>query len=140
MADQDGDVFWDAVEGPDAMDDRDGVPMESDDLRHIIPRKRSRSPSEVPTNGPVTMPIDSEASRYTRQPKRQRRTKDIPDYNALPDQNVLMQIGRSNPLNRRTLKKDAKRARKSHRIKNQLQSSPGKMEIDDEGLQFTFMA
>jgi len=55
LADEDGDIFWDAVEDP--MDE-DGyvivlrmggrmlitlnsIPMESDDLKHIIPRKRS---------------------------------------------------------------------------------------------------
>uniref|UniRef100_A0A8H7XRC6 CP-type G domain-containing protein n=1 Tax=Psilocybe cubensis TaxID=181762 RepID=A0A8H7XRC6_PSICU len=109
--DDENEVFWDAVETPEAMDDT--VPMESDDLRHIVPRKRSRSPSEAAQNsrGP------SDLAHYNRQPKRQRKSKEIPAYDAQPDKNVLEQMGRSNPLNRKTLKRDAKRARKAHRVR-----------------------
>ncbi|KDR73039.1 hypothetical protein GALMADRAFT_252454 [Galerina marginata CBS 339.88] len=145
VADEDGDIFWDAVQTPEAMD-QDSVPMESDDLRHIIPRKRSRSPSEVPQNfqHPPSVSddpnaMDSEPNRYTRQPKRQRKSKDVPAYDAPPDKHVLDQMSRSNPLNRKGLKKEAKRARKAHRVRAE-PSSGGGMEIDDDGLQFTFMA
>lgn len=163
LADEDGDIFWDAVEDP--MDE-DGyarssygwmsfhayyplnsIPMESDDLKHIIPRKRSRSPSETSTNPfPNPTSINSMAvvdntdlSRYHRQPKRARKSKDIPAYDAPPDSHVLHQMGKSNPLGRKTLKRDAKRARKAHRIRTTNAGGSG-MEVDDEGLQFTFMA
>jgi nuclear GTP-binding protein len=46
-------------------------------------------------------------------------------------------MDRSNPLSRKTLKREAKRARKAHRIKA---AGPGGMEVDNAGLQFTFMA
>ncbi|KAF8151643.1 hypothetical protein B0H34DRAFT_728416 [Crassisporium funariophilum] len=142
IADEDGDVFWDAVEGSEPMDE-DGIQMESDDLKPVIPRKRSRSPSEVPllNNLSSVGGAGEAASQYTRQPKRQRKSKDVPSYDALPDAHVLQRMDRSNPLSRKALKKDAKRARKAHRVK--VQASPGGgggMEVDDEGLQFTFMA
>ena len=160
MADEDGDIFWDAPEIPDAMDEDLCVfsflyfpcsdtpacwiraPMESDDLRPVVPRKRSHSPSElsVAPAGPNDMVADGDLSRYMRQPKRQRKSKDIPDYNAPPDQHVLEQMGKSNPLNRRSLKKEAKRVRKAHRVRTVQGGAGGTMEIDDEGLQFSFMA
>lgn len=128
--------------------------MESDDLRHIVPRKRSRSPSEAPldvssatiTPGPVGPPnqMNLQADVPTwqaRQPKRQRRNKDVPDYDAAPDRDVLQQMGKSNPLSRKALKKDAKRARKAHRALAQAVEGAGGggMEIDD-GLEFTFIS
>jgi len=144
VADEDGDIFWDAVE--DLMDE-DGIPMESDDLKHIIPRKRSRSPSQAPANpfpnSPSNMAVvdNTDLSRYTRQPKRARKSKVIPAYDAPPDSHVLQQMGKSNPLGRKALKKDAKQARKAHRTRTQnAGGSGGRMEVDDEGLQFTFMA
>lgn len=126
--------------------------MESDDLRHIVPRKRSRSPSEAPQpaqnthggrGGPATGPeMQSDLAHYNRQPKRQRKSKDIPAYDAQPDKNVLQQMERSNPLNRKALKRDAKKARKAHRLRADPAGGGGGggMEIDDEGLSFTFMA
>lgn len=163
LADEDGDIFWDAVEDPmdedgyvialhmneDAYYSLNSIPMESDDLKHIIPRKRSRSPSETSTTPyPNPTPINDMAvvdntdlSRYHRQPKRARKSKDIPAYDAPPDTHVLHQMGQSNPLGRKTLKKDAKRARKAHRIRTTNAGGSGAgMEVDDEGLQFTFMA
>ena len=109
--------------------------MISDDLAHHIPRKRSRSPSTVATDGSLTQNPDPSS---VRQAKRQRRSKDIPSYDAPPDHNVLQQMARSNPLNRRSLKREAKRAKKAHRV-NTAGAGRG-MEIDDEGLQSTFMA
>ncbi|TFK38498.1 P-loop containing nucleoside triphosphate hydrolase protein [Crucibulum laeve] len=137
-ADEDGDVFWDAQEG-EAMDE-DGMHMESDDLTPHIPLKRARSPSVVPTIDPNQMNMGqaSERAQYVRQPKRQRKSKDIPSYDAPPEDNVLRRMERSNPLSRKSLKKDAKRARKAHRVKTA--AVGGGMEVDDEGLQFTFMA
>jgi len=145
--DEDGDVFWDAVESPEmVIDSEDGVPMESDDLKHVIPRKRSRSPSEAPPPSASTstsiMPADMEAaSRHSRQPKRQRKSKEVPSYEAPPDQHVLDRMGKSNPLGRKALKRDAKKARKAGRVRGQHTPGATGMEVDEEsGLQFTFMA
>lgn len=119
--------------------------MESDDLKPVIPRKRSRSPSEVltPTPGP-----NSNEQKLTRQLKRQRKSKDIPAYDAAPDEHILQRMDRSNPLSRKVLKREAKKARKAgmQRMKGDT-SACGKatgMDVDDQGqfqgLQFTFMA
>ncbi|KAF8197009.1 P-loop containing nucleoside triphosphate hydrolase protein [Pholiota molesta] len=135
MADEDGDVFWDAVEGPGEMDE-DGIPMESDDLKHVVPRKRSRSPS--------LMPDDTNGTSNLRTYLRYYHTLDIPSYDVAPDHHILAQMGKSNPLSRKALKKDAKKARKAHRALTQAHthtaSGGGGMEVDDDGLQFTFMA
>ena len=109
--------------------------MISDDLAPHIPRKRSRSPSTAATDGLLNQNPDPSSVRQT---KRQRKSKDIPSYDAPPDHNILQQMARSNPLSRRVLKREAKRARKTHRVNT---ASAGRgMEIDDEGLQSTFMA
>jgi nuclear GTP-binding protein len=110
-------------------------------------RKRSRSPSPAPANEispenamtslPATPPS------YARQPKRQRKSKDVPAYDALPEAHVLKGMGRSNPLNRRVLKREAKRARRAGRVRGKTGGEGeggGGMEIDDEGLGFTFIA
>ncbi|KJA18946.1 hypothetical protein HYPSUDRAFT_56903 [Hypholoma sublateritium FD-334 SS-4] len=145
-ADEDGDIFWDAVEGTEPMDE-DGIAMESDDLVHVVPRKRSRSPSLVPpvpdiSSERVAMPFN-QADALTwqsRQPKRQRKNKDIPAYDAPPDRHILQQMGKSNPLSRKALKKDAKRARKAHRTDAGTTPSGGGMDVDGESLEFSFMA
>ena len=121
------------------------IQMESDDLKPIIPRKRSRSPSEAltPTPGP-----NSNEQKLTRQLKRPRKSKDIPAYDAAPDEHILQRMDRSNPLSRKILKREAKKARKAgmQRMKGDT-SAFGKargMDVDDrgqfQGLQFTFMA
>lgn len=141
MVDEEGDMFWDAVEDPEGFHGQmdgveDGIPMESDDLKLIIPRKRSRSPSEVSARVTTTLTAEeASASRYTRQPKSQRRSKEVPAYDASPEEHISQLMARNNPLNRRVLKKEAKRARKAHRAK-----AGTSMEVDDGGLQFTFMA
>ena len=146
MVDEDGDVFWDAIEGgpediANQMDDvKDGVPMESDDLKHIIPRKRSRSPSEASNVIRAGAMTTEPETRYLRQPKRQRKSKDVPAYDAPLDEHVLRQMGKSNPLSRRVLKRDAKRAKKALRVKKSRGDVGGSMDVDDDGLQFTFMA
>lgn len=117
--------------------------MESDEFVSPNSRKRPRSPSPVPTpkNAMVdTPPVIQQESKHQRQPKRQRKAKDVPAYDAPPDDHVLRRMERSNPLNRRVLKKEAKRARKALRAKTDPGSGVGGMEVDDEGLQFTFMA
>jgi len=133
-ADEDGDVFWDAIEG-DPMDE-DG----KQELEPQIGQKRPWSPSLAPTvdlsNAPM-ISADALQPNHVRQPKRQRKMKEVPGYNALPDQHVLKQMERSNPLSRKVLKKEAKRARKLHRIRTE--PGTGSMEVDEDGLQFTFM-
>lgn len=125
-----------ALAGMEGMED--GVPMESDDLKHIIPRKRERSPTASEGSAAFSRPLSDDkaaASRYTRQPKRQRRVKDIPDYESpVTEAHVLGTMSKSNPLSRKVLKREAKRVRKAQRVKG-----GNKMEVDEE-LQFTFMA
>lgn len=107
--------------------------MESDDLTPLIPRKRSRSPtgSIAPSNP------DTEATR-TRIPKRQRRNKDVPDYHAPVE---ALSISRNNPMSRKVLKKEAKRARRDATRLHKA-SVGGGMDVDGDqsALQFTFMA
>ncbi|KAF8621372.1 hypothetical protein AX15_007835 [Amanita polypyramis BW_CC] len=116
----------------------DGTGMISDDLAHHIPRKRTRSPSPVTAPEGLSVELDDTDQTYVRQPKRQRKCKDVLSYDAPPDQHVLKQMARSNPLGRHALKKEAKRAKKAHRANTA--TDVGGMEIDDEGLQFAFMA
>ena len=121
--------------------------MESDDLVHVVPRKRSRSPSVISSAPHISSanaekpfgPVDGLAWQ-SRQPKRQRKNKDVPAYDALPDRHILQQMGKSNPLSRRALKKDAKRARKAHRTDARTAPAGGGMDVDDESLEFSFMA
>jgi nuclear GTP-binding protein len=123
------------------------IQMESDDLKPIIPCKRSRSPSEVSTPASAQAPNSNEP-KFIRQPKRQRKSKDIPAYNAAPDEHVLKSMDRSNPLSRKILKREAKKVRKAgmQRVKGSGDiSALGKaaamdVDADDQGLQFTFMA
>jgi nuclear GTP-binding protein len=119
--------------------------MESDDLKPIIPCKRSRSPSEVSTPAPAPAPNNSKEPKFVRQPKRQRKSKDIPAYDAAPDEHVLKRMARSNPLSRKILKREAKKVRKAglQRTKGQGDVSvlaTMDVDADDQGLQFTFMA
>lgn len=115
--------------------------MESDDLKPIIPRKRDRSPSEVLTSAPAPAPNSNEP-RFIRQPKRQRKSKDIPTYDAAPDEHVLKRMDRSNPLSRKILKREAKKLRKAGMQRTKGDGKATAMDVDDsdQGLQFTFMA
>jgi nuclear GTP-binding protein len=110
-------------------------------------RKRPRSPSPTPANETdpenvqmVSFPAPPPS--YVRQPKRQRKAKDVPAYDALPDAHVLKGMGKSNPLNRRMLKREAKRARRAGRVRGRAEGggARGGMEVDDEGLAYTFIA
>lgn len=121
------------------------IQMESDDLKPIIPCKRSRSPSEVLTPASAPAPNSNEP-KFVRQPKRQRKSKNIPAYDAAPDEHVLKRMDRSNPLSRKILKREAKKLRKAgmQRTKGDM-SALGKatamdVDADEQGLQFTFMA
>ncbi|KAG5634932.1 hypothetical protein H0H81_000298 [Sphagnurus paluster] len=135
--DEDGDVFFDAVEG-DAMQE-DGMAMHTEvDIATPRSLKRPRSPSmheqaQDTNNAPMTGP----PAQPTRQPKRQRKTKEVPAYDAPPDAHVLHRMDRGNPLSRRNLKKEAKRARKAQRGREH--AGAGVMDVDGEGLEATFM-
>lgn len=148
MADEDGDVFWDAVE---AMDE-DGIQMNTDDSNTSFAprgsRKRARSPSPAATNNtdPENARMMSTATpSHVRQPKRQRKSKDIPAYDALPEAHVLKGMGKSNPLNRRVLKREARKARRAGRARGKTGGegegggAGGSMEVDDDGLAFKFI-
>ena len=116
--------------------------MESDDLKLIIPCKRSRSQSPPEVLTPVSaLATNSNEPKLVRQPKRQRKSKDIPAYDAAPDEHVLKRMDRSNPLSRKILKKEAKRLRKAgvQRTKGG-KATAMDVDADDQGLQFTFMA
>ena len=111
-------------------------------------RKRSHSPSPTPLNETDSENVHMASlpgtpPNYVRQPKRQRKSKDVPAYDALPEAHVLKGMGKSNPLNRRVLKREAKRARRAGRVRGKTggeRELGGGMEIDDEGLAFTFVA
>lgn len=98
-----------------------------------LKRSRSRSPS------PITSSTVKEPPSYaTRAPKRQRRAKDVPEYDAPVNAHA---IARGNPMNRRMLKKDAKKARRAaNKAALAEHSRSGGMDIDKEDLEFTFMA
>ncbi|KAF9448422.1 P-loop containing nucleoside triphosphate hydrolase protein [Macrolepiota fuliginosa MF-IS2] len=138
--DADGDVFFDALEGP-VEDNTTGSQMEYEGPPPHNPRKRSRSPSEIGAL-PGDIPMESDDQpRYVRQPKRRRKNKDIPDYHAPIDDHVLERMERSNPLNRKNLKREAKKARKAHKVATLAErSAGGGMDVDRDELQFTFMA
>ena len=129
------------------MSRQDAGEMVSEDLVRI-PAKRARSPDLDLAPSPVTSSAklgpaaDDEDNRHEgRQPKRLRRNKDVPEYDAKPDQHVLERMGRSNPMNRKNLKKDAKRARRAAQLKAREEAGEGKgMAVDDQDLEFTFMA
>jgi nuclear GTP-binding protein len=111
-------------------------------------RKRSRSISEAdaaPVRAGKTLADDApreSRTDYARQPKRRRKNKDIPDYHAPIDKHALERMDRSNPLSRRNLKRESKRARKAHKAKMLVERGAvaGEMDIDRDELQFTFMA
>ena len=66
----------------------------------------------------------------TRQPKRLRKNHDLPEYEQTQG------LGKHNPLNRRFLKKEAKRARKVQKL---VAKAAGESMVVDEGLAATFM-
>lgn len=111
--------------------------MESDDLIPQIPRKRSRSPAPSIVTNAASKP---ETDASTRAPKRLRRSKDVPAYDAPVD---AASISRSNPMSRKMLKKEAKKARRdATRAHRALGGGGSGMDVDSDesALQFTFMA
>ncbi|KAJ8074976.1 nuclear GTP-binding protein nug1 [Marasmius tenuissimus] len=127
----DNEMFWDANETLDTANDdmdEDSAMQGEDPSRRISLGKRPHSPA-LTTEEP-----------YQRQPKRQRKSKLIPSYDERPDEHVLKHMGRSNPLNRKNLKKDRKRERRMLAMK--AKAAGEGMEVDDTGggLGATFMA
>lgn len=119
--------------------------MESDDLTPSIPRKRSRSASPAsasPAQGiaqaSAQTPAPEEAPARPRAPKRVK--KEAPTYDTADHVRATAGLAGQNPLNRRNVKKEAKRARKMGRKAGR--AGGNGMEVDDEsgGLEFTFMA
>ena len=72
-----------------------------------------------------------------RAPKRLRRSHVVPAYDAPVS---VAHLGAQNPLNRRALKKAAKKARRAARPRVGAEGGEGGMTVDDEGLGETFMA
>ena len=111
-------------------------------------RKRRRSPFEDGAsqhNGQTSLAalstfMDGDVrAQYVRQPKRLRRDKDVPDYHAPIERHVLEHMARGNPLNRKNLKKESKRARRAHQLAER-KAHGEEMKLDSNELEFTFMA
>uniref|UniRef100_D8Q6U5 CP-type G domain-containing protein n=2 Tax=Schizophyllum commune (strain H4-8 / FGSC 9210) TaxID=578458 RepID=D8Q6U5_SCHCM len=141
--DEDQEVFYDAEELPVAEE----IPVVQDDdmidpdlSTTSLKRPRSPSPEPLPPNAEVEMHDPDDLP--TRQPKRLRKNHDLPEYEQAqgsghnPPNNPHNQLGRNNPLNRRFLKKEAKRARKVQRL---VAKAAGESMVVDEGLAATFM-
>ncbi|KAI0766990.1 hypothetical protein C8Q74DRAFT_1354828 [Fomes fomentarius] len=125
-------------DGVESMDE-DGKQMESDDLAPHIPRKRSRSPSTASNDDLRTRPPA---------PKRLRRSHEVPDYHAPLDEHTRRAMASGNPLGRRVLKREAKKARRAANRAAQLEKvhahvagAGGQgMEVDEDvSLEATFM-
>ncbi|KAL7277978.1 hypothetical protein ACG7TL_007931 [Trametes sanguinea] len=142
----DAEMADDPVDAEDAVEsmDEDGKQMESDDLAPHIPRKRSRSPSPAPSLVSVSTVTASVSARTAAvdearppAPKRMRKSHDVPSYDAPVDEHARRAMASANPLSRRVLKREAKKARRA--ANKALGRRPGGMEVDDVGLGGTFM-
>ena len=107
--------------------------MESDDLAHRIPRKRSRSPSVAST---VVPPMERDGAR-PHAPKRLRRSRDdeVEDV-------TKKAMARANPLGRRVLKREAKKARQAAKRAARVASAGMQVDRDEDmdgGLGGTFL-
>ncbi|KAJ6609850.1 P-loop containing nucleoside triphosphate hydrolase protein [Mycena sp. CBHHK59/15] len=125
-ADEDGDVFLDAMnEDEFAMGADDSPPLPS-----MNPRKRPRSPSPSPFPfQSEDLPMQQVNEKYAhRQPKRMRKAHV-----------TVAEKQEENPLGRAVLKREAKKARKAAQRAARLARSGSGMEIDDVGLGGTFM-
>ncbi|KAI0746018.1 P-loop containing nucleoside triphosphate hydrolase protein [Earliella scabrosa] len=123
-------------DGVESMDE-DGKQMESDDLAPRIPRKRSRSPSTASVSGPSPF---ADGARPPA-PKRLRRTHDVPDYHAPVEEHARRSMASANPLGRRVLKREAKKARRAATRAMQMQRKrDAGMDVDEDvSLEATFM-
>ncbi|KIY44465.1 P-loop containing nucleoside triphosphate hydrolase protein, partial [Fistulina hepatica ATCC 64428] len=123
--------------------DDDGMAIDPDaSFTSTASRKRPHSPSPSPLDS-ENEPMEPQAEELlARKPKRQRRNKDVPAYDAPPDANVRKHMSSSNPLNRRNMKREAKRARKRGRMlaRAAAAGADGGMEVDDVDVAFTFVA
>lgn len=100
----------------------------------LLGHKRRRSPGPSPSPLPHGNGSNREGvETVERLPKRLRRSHEIPAYDASVQASGL---SGANPLNRRMLKRAAKKARRAARPRTVV---PG-MEVDDEGLDGTFLA
>src|SRR6266478_6133818 len=109
--------------------------MESDDLTPRTPRKRSHSPT--PSIATITTSKAEFEPPTRRAPKRQRRAKDVPAYDAPIN---AASISRSNPMSRKVLKKEAKKARREATRAQRVATGDMDVDCDSGALQFTFMA
>ncbi|KAJ3003279.1 hypothetical protein NUW54_g5382 [Trametes sanguinea] len=66
-----------------------------------------------------------------------RKSHDVPSYDAPVDEHARRAMASANPLSRRVLKREAKKARRA--ANKALGKRPGGMEVDDVGLGGTFM-
>jgi len=116
------------------MDDdiaSDEVTMVTDDAAVRLPLKRAYSPGPEPELGRGPKPPAPDVS-FTRTPKRLRRAKDLSAYEEA--------AAKSHPLSRKTLKRDAKRARRAAtRMQRQEARDGVSMEVEVDGLENTFM-
>ncbi|KAG7087550.1 hypothetical protein E1B28_013506 [Marasmius oreades] len=128
----DNEMFCDAKETLEQGMDEDSTMQQEDPSRRVSLGKRPRSPTFTANS------LGEEP--FQRKPKRHRKSKTIPSYGEAPDAHVLKNMGRSNPLNRRNLKKEMKKERRISALK--ARAAGEGMEVDDTGggLGTTFMA
>lgn len=142
----DEETFYDANDTFEMEVTDDEVQMQDASFRSSL-GKRPRSPSPPPpSTTPDTQSITNSNSfsihnnQPKRQPKRLRKSKEIPSYDSNLSEHILSQTERGNPLSRKTLKKEKRKVRKVMRAKMKALRGDG-MEVDSlEGLEFTFMA
>ncbi|KAI0820870.1 P-loop containing nucleoside triphosphate hydrolase protein [Trametes gibbosa] len=126
---------------PEEMDE-DGQQMESDDLASHVPRKRSRSASPAPSVVSTATRTTANPAARPPAPKRLRRSHDVPAYDAPVEEHARRAMAGANPLSRRVLKREAKKARRT--ANRALGKRSSGMEIDDDeagggGLGGTFL-
>lgn len=112
--------------------------MDSDDPEAtVLSHKRARSPSVTPPasqSSAAQKASTSQPDYAHRAPKRLRRSHAIPDYHAPVN---AQRLATHNPMNRRMLKKAAKKARGDGRPQGM---QGGNMEVDEVNLGSTFFA
>ena len=127
--------------------------MVSDDLAPHIPRKRSRSPSVLSVTtastadtaagrrGSAAAPATVHDAARPPAPKRLRRSHEVPDYHAPVDEHARRAMASANPLGRRVLKREAKKARRAATRAMQMQRKrDAGMDVDEDvSLEATFM-
>ncbi|KAH9850486.1 P-loop containing nucleoside triphosphate hydrolase protein [Lenzites betulinus] len=123
-------------DAPEEMDE-DGKQMESDDLASHIPRKRSRSASPTPSVVSTATRATVNPNARPPAPKRLRRSHDVPAYDAPVEEHARRAMAGANPLGRRVLKREAKKARRA--ANRALGKRASGMEVDEEGLGETFL-